>query len=443
MNSTAIDVPRYRRGDSEAAGEVARPGVPSPIRPSVHQDGRHTTLHHMSIRGWLLTFTFWTLVGLFQGSSWALAPGMPGADQPARLFAIALCNAYVWAFLTPLVLRQGAWAFREREARWRRVPVVVGTMLFVSAVVAVIAFTVHRLVLPVATTARPDVSGWMLVWNLGRWYGQQVAEFGAIIVVAVAVEMRRAFHAREREATDLQARASQLQAERAELDAHTAQLQAQSAELQAQLAEARLSVLRARLNPHFLFNTLNAVSALVAKNPRGVRDMIALLSELLRHALAESSEQEIPLRDELRLMRLYLEILEIRYQGQLRTEIAVDPDVHDALVPNLVLQPLVENAMKHGIDRAGGHGSIVVRARRKGDALELVVEDTGPGEHPGPQSDASGVGLSLTRGRLAELYGEAQQLQLEPRASGGMRAVIAMPYHTSADLRAVEAGARA
>ncbi|MES3032477.1 MAG: histidine kinase [Gemmatimonadota bacterium] len=395
----------------------------------------------MGTRGWLLTFTFWTLVGLFQGSSWALAPGMPGADQPARLFAIALCNAYVWALLTPLILRQGAWLYCEPDARWRRLPAVVGTMLVVSSVVAVIAFTAHRMLLPVATTERPDLSGWMIVWNLGRWYGQQVAEFAAIIVVAVAVEMRRAFHAREREATDLQARASQLQAERAELDAHAAQLQAQSAELQAQLAEARLSVLRARLNPHFLFNTLNAVSALVAKNPRGVRDMIALLSELLRHALAESSEQEIPLRDELRLMRLYLEILEIRYQGQLRTEIAVDPDVYDALVPNLILQPLVENAMKHGIDRAGGNGTIAVRARRTGDALELIVEDTGPGEHPGPPSDASGVGLSLTRERLLELYGDAQQLQLEPKVSGGMRAVIAMPYHTSADLRAVQAGA--
>ena len=441
MSSAVIDIPMHRRGAGEAAADGARPGGPSAVGPSVHQNGRYMTLHPMGTRGWLLTFTIWTLVGLFQGSTWALSPGMPGADQPARLFAIALCNAYVWALLTPLVLRQGAWAFREREARWRRMLVVVGTMLVVSAVVAVIALTVHRLLQPVATTARPNVSGWMTVWHLGRWYGQQVAEFAAIIVVAVAVETRRAFHAREREAADLQARASQLQAERAELDAHTAQLQAQSAELQAQLAEARLSVLRARLNPHFLFNTLNAVSALVAKNPRGVRDMIALLSELLRHALAESSEQQIPLRDELRLLRLYLEILEIRYQGQLRTEITVDPDVHVALVPNLVLQPLVENAMKHGIDRAGGHGSIVVRARRTGDALELIVEDTGPGEHPGPPCGASGVGLALTRERLLELYGDAQQLQLEPLASGGMRAVITIPYHTSADLRAVEAGA--
>jgi LytS/YehU family sensor histidine kinase len=312
------------------------------------------------------------------------------------------------------------------------------TMLAVSAVVAVIAFTVHRLLLPLPAGARVDVSGWMILWNLGRWYGQQVAEFAAIIVVGIAIELRREFFAREREAADLRARASQLQAERAELGARTAQLQAQSAELQAQLAEARLTVLRARLNPHFLFNTLNAVSALVAKDPRGVRDMIALLSELLRHALAESTEQEIPLRDELRLIRLYLEILEIRYQGQLHTEIVVDPDVQDALVPNLILQPLVENAMKHGIDRAGGHGTIEVRAHREGEALVLVVYDTGHGTDPAVPSDVSGVGLRLTRDRLAELYGSEQQLQLEPVVSGGMRASITLPYHTSDDLRAVE-----
>jgi LytS/YehU family sensor histidine kinase len=250
--------------------------------------------------------------------------------------------------------------------------------------------------------------------------------------------MRRRFHAREREAALLEAQASQLQAERAELRAQAAQLQAQGAELEAQLAEARLTVLRARLNPHFLFNTLNAVSALVAKNPRGVRDMIALLSELLRHALAESKEQEIPLRDELRLLKLYLEILEIRYQGQLRTVVTADPDVLDALVPNLILQPLVENAMKHGVDRAGGHGTIEVTASRLGEELVLSVRDTGPGEAPAPSSHVIGVGLRLTRDRLAELYGDEQRVELKPVEGGGMSARIALPYHTSDDLHVAE-----
>jgi two-component system, LytTR family, sensor kinase len=392
----------------------------------------------MGTRALLLNFAVWTLVGAFQASSWVLSPNTAGVPQPGRLLAIALFNAYVWALLTPAVFRLGIWMYRDRDARLRRVPIAIAIGLAVSVVVTVMAFTVHRLLLPVPATLDADPSVWFRLWHMGRWYGQQIVEFSGILLVATATEMRRRFHAREREAAQLEAQASQLQAERAELRARTAHLQAQSAELQAQLAEARLSVLRARLNPHFLFNTLNAVSALVAKNPRGVRDMIALLSELLRHALSESKEQEIPLRDELRLLKLYLEILEIRYQGQLRTVVTADPDVLDALVPNLILQPLVENAMKHGIDRAGGHGTIEVTASRRGEELVLSVRDTGPGDEPGPSSLMSGVGLRLTRDRLAELYGDEQRVELEPVSGGGMHACIALPYHTSDDLHVAE-----
>lgn len=392
----------------------------------------------MGTRALLLNFAIWTLVGAFQASSWALSPSTAGAAQPGRLLAIALFNAYVWALLTPAVFRLGAWMNENREVRLRRVPLVVALGLALSVVVTVMAFTVHRLLLPVPSSGRGEPSVWFTLWHMGRWYGQQIVEFFGILLVATAIEMRRRFHAREREAVQLQAQASQLQTERAELRARAAQLQAQSAELQAQLAEARLTVLRARLNPHFLFNTLNAVSALVVKNPRGVRDMIALLSELLRHALAESKEQEIPLRDELRLLKLYLEILEIRYQGQLRTVVRAEPDVLDALVPNLILQPLVENAMKHGVDRAGGHGTIEVSASRHGEELVLSVRDTGPGGEPAPPTHMGGVGLRLTRDRLAELYGDEQRVELEPVPGGGMRARIALPYHTSDDLHVAQ-----
>ena len=392
----------------------------------------------MSPRALLLNFAIWTLVGAFQASSWVLAPS-PLADQYAgRLVAVAMFNAYVWALLTPPLFRLGGWMNRDAEARLRRVPLVIALGLALSAVVTVMAFAVHRLLLPVPKPSGVRVSEWIVLWHMGRWYGQQLIEFVGILVVATASEMRRRFRAREREAAQLQTEASQLQAEQADLRARTAQLQAQSAELEAQLAEARLTVLRARLNPHFLFNTLNAVSALVAKDPRGVRNMIALLSELLRHALAESKQQEIPLRDELRLLRLYLEILEIRYQGQLRTVIAADPDAQDALVPNLILQPLVENAMKHGIDRAGGYGTIEVHAERSGDDLVLTVRDTGPGQDPSPPSRASGVGLRLTRERLAELYADEQHVTLEPIGGGGMSARVVLPYHTSDDLRVAE-----
>src|SRR5690606_17621371 len=241
----------------------------------------------------------------------------------------------------------------------------------------------------------------------------------------VAADIYRRYRARQREAGELQAQATRLQA--------------QSAELHAQLSEARLTMLRTQLNPHFLFNTLNAVSALVAKDPRGVRDMIGLLSELLRHSLKESRDQEIPLDEELRLLRLYLEILEIRYQGQLRTDVIVDPGARDALVPNLILQPLVENAMKHAIERAGGHGTIAVQASRSDDELVLTVRDSGPGDETSvPAGDVGGVGLRLTQARLAELYGSDARLNLEPVNGGGMVAEIALPYHTREEVRLAE-----
>ncbi len=231
--------------------------------------------------------------------------------------------------------------------------------------------------------------------------------------------------------------ASQLQAEQAELRAGAARLQAQSAELNAQLAEARLSVLRAQLNPHFLFNTLNAVSALVAVDPRGVRSMIALLSELLRYTLKDSGEQEIPVHEEFRLLQLYLEILEIRYQGQLETRVVVDPGAEDALVPNLILQPLVENAVKHGIDPAGGFGTVEVRADRVGDDLVLSVHDTGAGQSGRAfREQGNGVGLRLIRARLTELYGSEQRLALEAAPDGGTVARMVLPYHTVPFVRA-------
>ena len=163
--------------------------------------------------------------------------------------------------------------------------------------------------------------------------------------------------------------------------------------------------------------------------------MIALLSELLRHALTDSNEQEITLRDELKLVRLYLEILEIRYQGQLQTVVEAAPDVLDGLVPNLILQPLVENAMKHGVDRAGGRGTIEVRARREGDDLVLSVRDTGPGDEAPKPAGTGGMGLQLTRDRLAELYGAEQRLELSPAPDGGAVSRVTLPFHTAADLR--------
>lgn len=219
------------------------------------------------------------------------------------------------------------------------------------------------------------------------------------------------------------------------------ELRTHAAELQVQLAEARLHTLRMQVNPHFLFNTLHAVAALVERDPRGVRRMIARLSELLRYALDEGTPQEISLEQEMKFIRGYLEIQQIRFQGKLEVQQEIEPAAQDALLPNLILQPLVENAVKHGTSRSVGEGRILIRGRREGDMLVVSVHDNGPGPAPshgdGAPSTSQGIGLRNTRERLESLYGDEGRMTLAPDVDGGCVAQIEVPFHTQADLRTV------
>ncbi|MFB6098371.1 MAG: sensor histidine kinase, partial [Salinibacter sp.] len=201
--------------------------------------------------------------------------------------------------------------------------------------------------------------------------------------------------------------------------------------LEAQLTEARLEALRMQLNPHFLFNTLHAVSTLVDRDPASVRRMIARLSELLRHVLDEEAPQEVSLSQELEFLDDYFEIQSIRFQGRLDTEVDVPPSLSDAQVPNLILQPIVENAIKHGASQVRGVGRIEVRGRRKGDALVLTVADNGPGLS---EAQEAGFGLRNVRARLQELYGDEQSLRLDSADGEGTRAILRLPYHTRTSL---------
>lgn len=208
-------------------------------------------------------------------------------------------------------------------------------------------------------------------------------------------------------------------------------LQAEAAELHAQLADARLNALRTQLNPHFLFNTLNAISTLVEQDPRGVRRMIARLGDLLRHTL-EGDEQEIPLARELEMLRQYLDIMEVRFQGKLEVSIETEASLDEALVPNLVLQPLVENAFRHGLALMQTVGRVAVRVVREDGDLVLTVRDNGRG----PAKEVrDGVGLTNTRARLTQLYGARQRLALTTAEGGGALVEVRLPYHTTPQRR--------
>jgi signal transduction histidine kinase len=216
------------------------------------------------------------------------------------------------------------------------------------------------------------------------------------------------------------------------LEAEATELRAEAAELHSQVTDARLNALRTQLNPHFLFNTLNAVSTLVDEDPPGARRMIARLSDLLRHTLAEGDEQEISLARELEMLRRYLDIMEVRFQDKLDVSIETEASLDDALVPNLVLQPLVENAFRHGLAPMQTAGRVAVRAVRDDGDLVLTVRDNGRG----PANPVrEGVGLTNTRARLTQLYGARQRLALTAAEGGGALVEVRFPYHTTPERR--------
>lgn len=199
--------------------------------------------------------------------------------------------------------------------------------------------------------------------------------------------------------------------------------------LQTELARAQLQSLKMQLHPHFLFNTLHTISALVHEDPERAERTIARLSELLRMFLATSAIHEVTLAEEMRILDLYLEIERTRFEDRLSVLYDVPAELREAMVPNLVLQPLVENAIRHGIGRRSGAGWIAVAAERYGETLVLRVTDNGEGLKIDPDKrPESGRGLSITRGRLETLYGASQALVLRNMPAGGVEARITLPF---------------
>jgi two-component system LytT family sensor kinase len=199
-----------------------------------------------------------------------------------------------------------------------------------------------------------------------------------------------------------------------------------SSQLQTQLVQAQLQALKMQLHPHFLFNTLHSITALVHEDPDLAERTIARLSELLRLFMANSTIHEVPLSEELRILDLYLEIERARFEDRLRVVYDVPAGLRDAMVPNLVLQPLVENSIRHGVGRRSEPGWINIAAERYADTLVLRVTDNGAGFKE--EAPVQGMGLGITRGRLESLYGPHQSLVLRNLPVGGVEARITMPF---------------
>jgi signal transduction histidine kinase len=366
-----------------------------------------------SRREWGIIVAFWATITLLVVSQGAVG------EEATRLdwneVAVDVARYGLWVIITPLVFRFVA-AFPVVEVvPERRLVALRNAALHVCAIFAVAIATdlVEEMAIePLVMTEANIVDPWQQIQRL--WFIYDLLIYLIVLMAGFA----RTYYA--------QKKARQEEAERLEERAES---------LESQLTEARLEALRMQLNPHFLFNTLHAVSTLVDRDPAGVRRMIARLSELLRHVLDEEAPQEVPLSEELDFLEDYLEIQSIRFQGDLDTRIDVPPDIRDAQVPNLLLQPVVENAIKHGASQVRGVGRIDIRGRRDGDRLVLTVEDNGPGL---PAAQEDGLGLRNVRARLQALYGDEQALRLSSTPEEGTRATLELPYHTGTALYTAE-----
>lgn len=211
------------------------------------------------------------------------------------------------------------------------------------------------------------------------------------------------------------------------------ELKVQASELARQLAAAQLSALKMQLQPHFLFNTLGAIIVLVQQQKTSEAEaMVARLGDLLRLALEDVDAQEVPLWRELEFLRLYLSIEELRFKDRLRLRITADPGLSDALVPHMVLQPLVENAVRHGLGQSEEVVTIDVSATKRDGSLALIVSDDGPGLQP-PRLEQPGIGLANTRSRLGRLYGDGASLAAENTTPHGARVTITLPLRTTGE----------
>lgn len=230
--------------------------------------------------------------------------------------------------------------------------------------------------------------------------------------------------------------------------ARNRQSELEASRLTAQLSEARLGALRMQLHPHFLFNSLNAVTVLVRDGMNAeAEEVLELLSGLLRSSLRADGRHRIPLAEELDFIRRYLDVERVRFSDRLRVDVDVAPDLDDALVPALVLQPLVENALLHGVGRSAAAGALGIGARLEDDRLVLEVRDDGPGPRARPDAGAAasatrgaGVGLENTRARLAALYGDAASCQLTEAPGGGALARVVLPLERAAEPEPEPAG---
>ncbi len=353
-------------------------------------------------------FLGWTLFAVFFSCQVYLQFAYLGRPESfLRVLVAWLVCSYLWALLTPLVFYLARRFPLDREAIFGRAAIhLFFGSLFSLLQLAAYTF-VHQWLIGDAT--KPFLPLEKFEYLLVAEFHFNLLIYCAILGIHQAFGYYRRFREREQRA---------------------AQLEIEAAQMETQLTRAQLDALKMQLHPHFLFNTLNTISVLMKEDTEAANRMLVRLSELLRTALKSTNTNEITLRQELDFLRSYLEIEQTRFQDRLKISIEAASDTLDARVPNLILQPLVENAIRHAVAPRADKTLVEIRAARQNRHLHLIVRDDGDGI--GEQAaDSNGIGLSNTKARLEKLYGAAQTFELSQPQESGLQISITIPFRTN------------
>ncbi len=343
-----------------------------------------------------LFFAVWTLLGItFGGQLYAGYVLTGGEIKILTALTIGLIDSYIWALLSLPIIRINN-KFPWRGERWKQVSLIHFGSCFVFCILQTwLQANIQTLIVRNLMGYGSFNASELFYYLLAKKTHLNIFTYLAIVLVAYAWQYYREQSVRE-------------------------------AQLKEQLTQAQLTALKMQLHPHFLFNTLHSVSALIYKDARAADRMVARLSELLRLTLSEYDRQEVSLKKELEILQKYLAIEQIRFQDRLQVEVKVNPICYDALLPSFLLQPIIENAIRHGIEKHKGIGRIEFSAAAEADKLLLRVRNNGQNViHPAEFKE--GVGLSNTRARLERLYGSDFSLKLQNLDSYGVEVTITVP----------------
>jgi len=361
--------------------------------PALHP-ASSSTRRTAALRG-ATYFAAWTIVAFATSELQYVAQPVGNAQPFGRLLRMGLASCWLWALFTPAIL---AFARRIRIDRtnWPR---TVPLHLAAAAAATFVDVSLMNQIAPFLSPESPMGRVPIHIAFLRQLFLYSVCYF---VIMALAHVRYYAGLSYER---DLRA-----------------------AQLEAQLSAARLTALQGQLRPHFLFNTLNMIAEQVYTDPAGADAMLTRLGVLLRSSFIETDRERVPLHREIELLESYVEIMHARFRGRLTFELDVDPTTLDALVPRFILQPLVENAIKHGVEPREEGGRVSVTARHRGDSLTLDVRDNGDGI---ASAIREGTGVRNTRERLHHLYGIGRQsFALTPVPGGGTVASLVIPFDT-------------